>query len=293
LDQASQCLIFAAYDLQFHSVAILGIGSFAQYTQRPMPPLAQTFQAVFAKIIARALPTSCVICAAFQDHSLCNACARHIASTGLINYECCSQCGIALEESEVTNQHCHQCELNPPNYDETYCLDRYDGLLQPALHELKYQKRLAFAHGLANAWNLLFANSLANTNAAYLLPVPLSEQKLCLRGFNQSWELARRIQCGLHIQKLPNALRRHHHEQQQASGNRAMRNSAIQGMFYIEEKYRYLLENQNIIVFDDVMTSGSTLNEIATVLKDNGASRVINWVLLRTSRPTQPRAQHV
>ena len=168
-----------------------------------MPPLAQTFQAVFAKIIARALPTSCIICAAFQDHSLCNACARHIASTGLINYECCSQCGITLEGSEVTNQHCHQCELNPPNYDETYCLDRYDGLLQPALHELKYQKRLAFAHGLANAWNLLFANSLANTNAAYLLPVPLSEQKLCLRGFNQSWELARRIQCGLHIQKPP------------------------------------------------------------------------------------------
>ena len=72
-----------------------------------------------------------------------------------------------------------------------------------------------------------------------------------------------------------------------------MRISAIQGMFYIEEKYRCLLENQNIIVFDDVMTSGSTLNEIAAVLKDNGASRVINWVLLRTSRPTQPRAQHV
>ena len=75
--------------------------------------------------------------------------------------------------------------MNPPNYDETYCLDRYDGRLQVALHQLKYQKRLAFAHGLANAWNLLFANSLENTNAAYLLPVPLSQQKLCMRGFNQ------------------------------------------------------------------------------------------------------------
>ena len=72
-----------------------------------------------------------------------------------------------------------------------------------------------------------------------------------------------------------------------------MRNRVIKGMFYIEEKYRCLLENQNIIVFDDFMTSGSTLNKIASVLKDNGASRLINWVLLRTSRPTQPRAQHV
>jgi len=72
-----------------------------------------------------------------------------------------------------------------------------------------------------------------------------------------------------------------------------MRNRAIKGMFYIEEKYRCLLENKNIIVFDDFMTSCSTLNKIASVLKDNGASRLINWVLLRTSRPTQPRAQHV
>ncbi len=64
-------------------------------------------------------------------------------------------------------------------------------------------------------------------------------------------------------------------------------------MFYIEEKYRPTIENQTIIVFDDVMTSGATLNEIAGVLKDNGASRVINWVLLRTPRPAQLRAQHV
>ena len=72
-----------------------------------------------------------------------------------------------------------------------------------------------------------------------------------------------------------------------------MRNSAIKGMFLYQRKYRCLLENHNIIVFDDFMTSGSTLNKIASVLKDNGASRLINWVLLRTSRPTQPRAQHV
>jgi len=59
------------------------------------------------------------------------------------------------------------------------------------------------------------------------------------------------------------------------------------------EKFVPALENQNIIVIDDVMTSGAALNEITTVLKDNDASRVINWVLLKTSRPMQLRAQHV
>ena len=54
-------------------------------------------------------------------------------------------------------------------------------------------------------------------------------------------------------------------------------------MFYVPTQYQSTLENQTIIVFDDVMTSGATLNEIARILKDNGASRVINWVLLRTA----------
>jgi len=258
-----------------------------------MRSFADTIKSIFTKTIVAALPTSCMICEAFQDHALCHACTGTFADQGLLNYECCSQCGITLEHSEVYDQHCYQCVMNPPFYDETYCLDRYDGALQTALHQLKYQKRLAFACGLASIWNRYLAARLKHTDASYLLPVPLSQEKLCIRGFNQSWEIARQIQCEPHIQKLTNVLKRYHHEQIQALGSRAIRTHATQGMFYIEEKYLHALKNQTIIIFDDVMTSGSTLNEIARVLKDNGVSRVINWVLLRTPRPIQPRAQHV
>jgi predicted amidophosphoribosyltransferase len=87
-------------------------------------------------------------------------------------------------------------------------------------------------------------------------------------------------------------LKRHHSQQQQAQGNRAGRQTAIQDMFYINPQYQGQLESASVIVFDDVMTSGATLNEIARVLKDNGVSRVINWVLLRTLRPSQ-RSAHV
>ena len=125
-----------------------------------------------------------------------------------------------------------------------------------------------------------------NSQANYLLPVPLSPEKLCIRGFNQSWELARRIHCDKRIYKSPHILKRHHHTQHQAQENRANRQIAIQGMFYINPQYQGCLESASVIVFDDVMTSGATLNEIARVLKDNGVSRVINWVLLRTLYPS-------
>jgi predicted amidophosphoribosyltransferase len=55
-------------------------------------------------------------------------------------------------------------------------------------------------------------------------------------------------------------------------------------MFYIDKQYIDRLANKTVIVFDDVMTSGATLNEVARTLKNNGVKRVINWVLLRTTR---------
>jgi ComF family protein len=248
-------------------------------------------------ICAHLLPSACIVCERFQQHILCAHCAALLATEQLSNYECCQQCGLTLMEGEIAVQRCLECESKPPYFDETHCLDRYDGRLQSALHQLKYQGRLACAHGLASAWNQLTIGSLKNIQAKYLLPVPLSQIKLCTRGFNQSWELARRIRCTNQINKNPHILLRHHHTQPQANENRVNRYKAIKDMFYVNPKYRGHLESATVIVFDDVMTSGATLNEIARVLKDNGASRVINWVLLRTLRPRQQRtvqrAEHV
>jgi ComF family protein len=211
-------------------------------------------------------------------------CLESLDANGLLNYECCYQCGIALKVLELEERRCEQCLSDTPYFDETYCLDRYEGVLQNAIHQLKYQKRLAYAHGLANVWNQIFSKRLKHVRASYLLPVPLSTQKLSARGFNQSWEIARRITCNLGIRKLPHALKRHHREFQQAGGKLTSRHLAIQGVFYIDNHFIKLLQGQSVIIFDDVMTSGATLNEIARVLKDNGVSHITNWVLLRTAK---------
>ena len=95
------------------------------------------------------------------------------------------------------------------------------------------------------------------------------------------------MDCEDQIQKNPWALKRHHHTESQANENKTARYEAIQGVVYINPSFKSQIANQAVIVFDDVMTSGATLNEIARVLKDNGVSRVMNWVLLRTLQPRQ------
>lgn len=240
---------------------------------------------IFKTICEHLLPTACISCQEFQTFSICNKCLGSLNHGALYNYQCCYQCGVALQAIEVQQQQCISCQNNAPYFDETYCLDRYDGLLQNPLHELKYQKRISFANALSNTWNLLLNKDLQDISADYLLPVPLSNQKLMLRGFNQSWEIAKRIHCEKSIQKSPYIIQRHHYFQHQAGSSLSNRHIAIQGMFYIESSYIDAIQNKTVIIFDDVMTSGATLNEIARVLKDNGVSRVINWVLLRATRP--------
>jgi len=202
----------------------------------------------------------------------------------LCHYECCYQCGIPLTATELVNQRCNTCIFRAPHFDQTICLDRYEGSLQNALHQLKYQKRIAFAQGLADIWNAAMSDQLNQTDADYLLPVPLSMEKLSLRGFNQSWEVVKRIQCKSTIQKLPHILRRQHHSEQQAGRSFQSRHAMIRETFYIEKSALPFLHNKSVIIFDDVMTTGATLDEIARVLKDNGVLHVTNWVLLRTSK---------
>ena len=239
---------------------------------------------VFYSISTHVLPSACIVCDQHQEASLCAGCLQSLRVESLINYECCYQCGITLEAIELIGQHCRQCKNNPPCFDQTYCLDRYEGVLQNAVHQLKYQKRLTYANGLAGAWNCILSKQLSAHYADYLLPVPLSTQKLSARGFNQSWEIARRLHCNPSIKLTPFVLERHHHVLQQAGGKPSTRRLIIQDMFYIDERYIEHLQNKRVIIFDDVMTTGATLNEIARVLKDNGASHVTNWVLLRTTK---------
>ena len=247
---------------------------------------------IFQTICEQLLPTACITCQTFQGHSVCDQCVDSLQNNALLNYECCFQCGITLEAFEVNQEKCTSCEKNKPHFDETYCLDRYDGSLQSPLHDLKYQRRIAFAHALGSIWNIILNKELIDIHADYLLPVPLSIEKLAQRGFNQSWEIAKQIRCAKHIQKSPHVLRRRHYSGHQAGSSLSNRYLAIQGMFYVEERYIRQLQDKTVIVFDDVMTSGATLNEIARILKDNGVSRVINWVLLRATRPIE-RVSHV
>lgn len=216
---------------------------------------------------------------------VCHSCFAFLENHSLFHYPSCIRCGVDLDGQSGEQNQCSACVLQAPAFDRTYCLDRYDGVLQDAMHQLKYQRRLAIAHALAFVWNRLAMPHLDTTEAAVLLPVPLSVQKLSQRGFNQSWEIARRIALPPSFQSIAHALGRNHSDTNQVGHNRFDRQNALGHAFYIHPEALPKIQNKSIVLFDDVMTTGSTLHAIATLLKDNGARSVVNWVVLRTLRP--------
>jgi ComF family protein len=172
--------------------------------------------------------------------------------------------------------------VDPPNYDSTFYIDSYDGVLKNAMHALKYQQRLACAVGFAYLWNQSTEILDSESSIDFLLPVPLSQQKLAVRGFNQSWEIAKNLRLPQQIRRVPNALCRTNNRESQVGRDKVNRKKAVYDQFYINRDWLKRFENKRIVLFDDVMTTGATVNAIASLLKNHGAKHVSAWLILRT-----------
>ncbi|MEK7138752.1 MAG: phosphoribosyltransferase family protein, partial [Patescibacteria group bacterium] len=113
-----------------------------------------------------------------------------------------------------------------------------------------------------------------------VVPVPLHKRRLNWRGFNQAQLLAETVADSFLVSCGEDVLLRVGHSKNQADTNsKEERFKNIRGQFVVQKKE--VIKNRTIILVDDICTSGATLNECARVLKENGAKRVIGFVVAR------------
>ena len=119
----------------------------------------------------------------------------------------------------------------------------------------------------------------------WLLPVPLSVERSRERGYNQAWELARRLARALHCPADAGLLLRVRDTLHQLALPVEQRGANVRGAFAVEPRRRDELRGRVVAVVDDVVTSGATVAEISRVLLQAGAAQVHVWMLARTPRP--------
>ena len=191
----------------------------------------------------------------------------------------CRCCGIRLSAAESPDQ-CGACLASPPAFSSTWVATDYAPPFDALVQALKFQAQLPLAAAFAQ---LLLAAASQSPRADLILPVPLSRERLASRGFNQSLEIARPV---ARAWKMPLAITtfvRVRDTQAQASLPLAQRRVNMRGAFALHERAdKATIASRHILLVDDVMTTGHTLNELAACLIRYGAARVSNLVLART-----------
>lgn len=216
------------------------------------------------------LPLRCRVCAqrGHQGMDLCRAC--HAAAVA--NRPACPRCALPVPAGEVSV--CAACLSAPPALLACHAAWRYGPTLDALVRRYKFEQDLAAGAVLAA---LMLQQRPPWLAGQVLVPVPLHRQRLAQRGYDQAHELA--VQLG-QATGLPTGhlLRRQRATAAQSALDRKQRRKNLRGAFAVVP----VPLPPSVVLVDDVMTTGATLEAAAQALQRAGVSQVRAWVAART-----------
>lgn len=216
------------------------------------------------------LPASCLLCGADSGSELlCPPCAAELPTLPG------ASCPICADQT-THGERCGACLKEPPHFERTISLFRYDFPADRIVHALKYGHQLAVAKWCGQR----LAERLDPSEFDLILPLPLHPERLRQRGFNQSAEIARELGKCLFLKADRSIVLRTRATPPQAELPHKERRKNVRGAF----ECRADLTGKRVLLIDDVLTTGATANECARVLKLHGAASVTVAVIARALR---------
>lgn len=147
-----------------------------------------------------------------------------------------------------------------------------DKELQSLIHALKYNKRFLTGVFLGKLFAYQFKEKIKNWDVSLIIPVPLHQLKKVERGYNQSYYIAKGLKKILKISVDNKTLKRKKNTKSQTSMNLKEREENISGAFSTRKNKN--ISGKNILLIDDVITTGATVSECGKVLLNAGAEKV-------------------
>jgi len=206
-------------------------------------------------------PPVCLNCGCFLDDSRDLICAGCLDKIAELDFPFCSQCHSFLQKG-LKCADCGDSAL------PIFCLGHFTDVLQKIIHQFKYYGFKKLGDDMAGRLLDIYAEQLIKINADFIVPIPLHAIRERLRGFNQAAILADIIGKRIGVPAAADKLVKIRRTRDQARLNPEQRRENIKGAF---EVYGDALLNKRIIIVDDVVTTGATVNEAAVTLRAAGA----------------------
>jgi len=239
--------------------------------------------ALFEGVWGALWPARCPLCQeplpAAGAAGFCLHCSETIKP---INEPVCRVCGRALTGiSDPPGQVCGFCEHRPPEFDLARSYGFYDGALGEAIRAFKFRGQRSLLSAMTGLMREAFEKQLMDVGLDAVVPVPLHAARLRERGFNQAVDLARPVARRGGLPLLHHALLRIRPTEPQYGLTLNQRRENVKGAFSITR--HQLVKDKNLLVVDDILTTGATAIECARILKKAGAGKVMVLTLARTA----------
>lgn len=198
----------------------------------------------------------------------CLDCQKNIK---ILKENLCEVCGLPLEKAGI----CTVCQLDRPHFCALRAWAVFDNPVRNALHKLKYKRNISMGYALA-AQMVAFVRDL-DWPIDMIIPIPLGKHRLKERGYNQVAMIAMPLAMALSVEYAPGELTRSKETRSQVELTKRERKENVKGAFQAGVG----VKGKNVLVLDDVSTTGSTLSSSAEALYLSGAKNVYALTVAR------------
>lgn len=232
--------------------------------------IQRLFKSIGRLVVQCLYPPRCLMCArpGHDGADLCQHCLQKLP----FNKIACVVCALPLPMSAEEGLVCGRCQKKPPHYNQAFSLFSYEQPVVWLIQQLKFNEKLAHTRLLGEmlASSDYVERIAVDSEDVCILPVPLFKRRLRQRGFNQSTELARALAKKTGWLMPLQCVRRVRETSAQTGLDAKARRKNIRGAFEVVEA----LPKKHVLIVDDVVTTGSTANELSRVLKKSGVEKI-------------------
>lgn len=221
---------------------------------------------IWKTILDMIYPKTCCFCGKVSRQALCETCARQVE---YVQEPRCKTCGKPIRYAE--EEYCYDCQKQTPVYEQGRSVWIHKAPVNWSIYQFKYKNRRIYGEFYANEMARLYGTLVRAWGVEVIVPVPLHRKKKRLRGYNQAEIIARHLGTKLAIPVASDIVVRTRYTEPQKKLNDKERKKNLQHAFQVTEK---LKNYKNILLIDDIYTTGSTMNEIARELKQAGVRKV-------------------